>query len=96
MLSAMSNAVCGVICVVEDGTLKGVITDGDVRRQLSEEDLGNVVGFTAADIMSTNPRVVDYNTRCRDADQIMIDCGVNSLVFKDSSGHFEIYNNLNR
>lgn len=96
ILSAISNANSGLICIVDNHSLVGVITDGDLRRQFSTVDIQELVKLTALDIMSSNPRTVCFDTRCSDADRIMAEESVNSLIVKTHSGNFEIYNNLNR
>ncbi|MFY7729356.1 MAG: KpsF/GutQ family sugar-phosphate isomerase, partial [Flavobacterium sp.] len=52
----ISDKRLGVTAVIENGTVVGVITDGDVRRMLNDRD--NIAGVTAADIMTKNPKSV--------------------------------------
>ena len=33
-LDKMTDSKLGIVCIVEDNLLKGVITDGDIRRKL--------------------------------------------------------------
>jgi arabinose-5-phosphate isomerase len=40
--------------VVDDGRLCGIITDGDLRRHMGPD----ILGWTAADIMTRNPRTI--------------------------------------
>jgi len=48
----------GATCVVDDeGKLKGVITDGDLRRLL--EKTTDINGLTAGEVMSANPKTID-------------------------------------
>jgi len=57
----MTSKRLGCTCVVGgDGTLQGVITDGDLRRLLQKTaDVGTV---TAADVMTRNPKTVREGT----------------------------------
>lgn len=96
VLICMSQSVGGIICVVENGKLQGVITDGDIRRSLSKNDVQDVVMYCARDIMTTTPKKVSPDTRCSDADSLMNSVGINSLLVEDASGSLFVYQNLNR
>ncbi len=47
----------GAVAVVDKGHIKGIITDGDIRRMM--ENHHAIEGLTAADIMGKNPKYVD-------------------------------------
>lgn len=96
VLSKLTESVGGIICVLEGSKLAGVITDGDIRRKLSNNDVAEVVRLTARDLMSSNPRTVSSDTRCSDADNLMVQKGVNSLLVIDNADNLFIYQNLNR
>lgn len=54
---AISKGRVGAVLVGTDSVLHGIITDGDLRRMLSEHtDIGH---FTAKDIMTPSPQTVD-------------------------------------
>jgi arabinose-5-phosphate isomerase len=84
------------VCVIENLKVVGVITDGDVRRALSELEIENVLKLSASEIMSKHPKVIFGETNCGDADNLMVFEGVNSLIVTDDSGKSFIYQNLNR
>lgn len=96
VLTAMSQSAGGIICVVKNGVLQGVITDGDIRRSLSRNDIQDVVRYAACDIMTTRPRKVTPDTRCSDADALMNEAGINGLLVEGDAGRFFVYHNLNR
>lgn len=53
----ISGKRLGCTCVVRaDGTLEGIITDGDLRRLLQKT--ANIAGISAADAMTRNPKTV--------------------------------------
>ncbi len=52
-LMAMTNKPLGCVCVVDSGTLMGLITDGDCRRALSSNDI--ISKIKLSDIMTDNP-----------------------------------------
>lgn len=56
----ISSKLQGATAVMnEDGSVAGIITDGDIRRMLQKgQNAGDV---TAADIMSLNPKTTDYD-----------------------------------
>jgi arabinose-5-phosphate isomerase len=56
----ISSKRLGATAVLDGGTLSGVITDGDLRRML--EKTTDISHFTAADIMTRNPRTIDPDT----------------------------------
>ena len=62
----------------EDGTLAGVITDGDIRRTAAAHTA--FWELTAADIMTTTPVHVDPDTFATNALQLMEDRNISQLV----------------
>ncbi|MFB1003292.1 MAG: KpsF/GutQ family sugar-phosphate isomerase [Bacteroidia bacterium] len=58
---AMTKGRMGAVLVINDqGDLKGIITDGDLRRMLTKHtDIGD---FTAEYIMTANPKTIEANT----------------------------------
>lgn len=96
-LTKMAQSSCGMICVInQKGELKGVITDGDIRRALSLYEVSDFVGLKPADLMTKNPLVVTDDIRCSDADKVMAKEGVNGLVVLGKANNLYIYHNLNR
>lgn len=74
----ISSKRLGVTAVVEGDELKGVITDGDLRRMLSKEiDIKAVV---AAEIMSPDPRTVDFDTMAVKAVSLMKEYNISQLL----------------
>ena len=68
----------GAAAVVENGGLKGVITDGDLRRMLSGSvDFDTI---TAADIMSKSPKSIDYDSLAVEALKVMKMHNISQLI----------------
>ena len=68
----MSSKGMGAVNIVEpDGTLAGIITDGDMRRAIQKHD--NVLELTAGDIMTKGPIRVTLGTMAIDALHVMED-----------------------
>lgn len=69
----------GATCVVnQKGILKGIITDGDLRRLL-EKSL-SINGFKAKDIMTSNPKILEQDYLASFALQQMENHKITSLV----------------
>ncbi|PLA75431.1 KpsF/GutQ family sugar-phosphate isomerase [Hydrogenovibrio sp. SC-1] len=86
------------LCIVDQG--KGIITDGDLRRQM-EEHPDRFMQQTATDIMSPNPKTIDAEARLSDAEEQMNQQKITSLLVSQSGpeqkivGVIQIYD-LNR
>lgn len=71
----------------EDGSLLGIITDGDLRRAL--EKGYDILGQRAAELMKLNPRRIKRNELAAAALQIMEHNSITSLfVFEDETSSF--------
>lgn len=78
----ISEKLLGVTAVVENDSIIGVITDGDLRRMLSKTD--NFAALTAKDIMSKNPKRISPDAMAVDAKEIMEDFGITQLLVEDN------------
>jgi arabinose-5-phosphate isomerase len=65
----ISEKRLGVSAVVEQNKIKGIITDGDLRRMLAKTE--NFTNLSAIDIMTKNPKSIDINAMAVDAMQLM-------------------------
>jgi arabinose-5-phosphate isomerase len=66
----MSRKGAGMTCVVDgDDMLAGIITDGDLRRNMATS--ANVLGLRAADVMTRNPVVIGRTTMAAEALNIL-------------------------
>ncbi len=79
----MTSKRLGATCVVnEDGSLAGIITDGDLRRLLQKTtDVGSL---TAAEIMTTNPHTITTDILAAVALQEMEQFNITQLVVLDA------------
>jgi len=67
---AMSRRPLGAACVITDGRrLRGLITDGDLRRALEQHD--DIRTLRAADVMTAQPISIDPEARLLDALRLM-------------------------
>lgn len=78
VVSAITEGRKGAVAVLNaDGTLAGIVTDGDVRRAFSRGDL---TGLTAADVMSPRPKVIGPDARMSDAIDLMTQNKIATLL----------------
>lgn len=96
IVTSLTESSIGVVCVGEPNHLIGMITDGDLRRSFSIQPREKIFEIQAKDIMSRNPLSVSPRVHCSDADQIMKEKRINSLIVKDGELVLGIYQNLNK
>ena len=75
----------GLALVMQGQELKGLVTDGDVRRAFDSDH--DYKTLTAAQIMSTQPKSVSPEMRFAEAEDLMRASKINSLVVKDADSH---------
>lgn len=84
VIVTMTEGGLGITVVQEQGEIRGIITDGDLRRALlGQEDIN---GVTAADIMSRNPKTVAVENMFAEAEQIMYQADITALLAVDEDG----------
>ncbi|WCM42126.1 KpsF/GutQ family sugar-phosphate isomerase [Flavobacterium sp. CBA20B-1] len=79
----ISNKRLGVTAVLEKDEIKGIITDGDIRRML--EKTTDLSAITAVDLMTKNPKSIDLNSKVEDALNIMESFEITQLVVTDNN-----------
>lgn len=78
----ISEKRLGVTAVVNNNTLVGIITDGDIRRMLNKTE--NIKGLTAQDIMTVNPKTINSETLVSEALHILENFAITQLVVEDN------------
>ena len=79
----ISEKRLGVTAVVENDQVIGIITDGDIRRMLSDKD--TFTDLTAKDIMTKNPKMTTTDAMVVEALNIMEDFSITQLVVMDGT-----------
>ncbi len=74
----ISSKRLGATAVVENDVVKGIITDGDLRRMM--EKGGDISGIIASDIMSASPKTIDADEMAVDAFHMMKSKNITQLV----------------
>ncbi len=72
----------GATAVTDNGSILGIITDGDLRRMLTNNTSFN--GLTAKDIMSPNPKRIDNNAMAVDALEKLEESSITQLLAEEN------------
>ena len=83
----ISRKNLGMTCVVDHGRLAGIITDGDLRRQMSASI--NLLERTAGDIMTRNPLTVRRGTLAVEVLRIFEERKITSIIVVDDEGRLD-------
>jgi arabinose-5-phosphate isomerase len=84
----ISSKMLGATAVLEHGHLKGIITDGDLRRMLEKTtDFGKI---TARDIMTTSPKTIDPDTLVVNALSLMRKNNITQLLVTDKDRYLGV------
>lgn len=83
VLAEMTRKGFGCVGIVENGCLKGIVTDGDLRRHMCH----NIMELTAKDLMTPNPVCIDGEALSAKAKEIMERKKISSIFVVDKSGN---------
>lgn len=84
----ISQKRLGVTAVVENKELKGIITDGDIRRMLEKQD--SFSHLTAQDIMTRNPKAVETESMAVEALHTMENFSITQLIVTENKQYVGI------
>lgn len=84
VVNAITYGRMGLTLVMENAVLRGIITDGDLRRAF--ESQGDVNALKAEQMMSVNPLTIAAQTRVAEAEAFMLEKEVGALVVQDAEG----------
>ena len=85
VIMEISEKRLGVTAVIEDHKVIGIITDGDIRRMLNTRDTFN--DLVAKDIMTINPKNIDYNVLVAQALDVLENNSITQLVVLDNNNY---------
>ncbi len=84
----ISNKMLGITPVLSKNLIVGVITDGDLRRiLLNNQEISSLV---ARDIMSINPQIIDFEIKAADALKIMKNNKISQLIVTKDNEYYGI------
>jgi arabinose-5-phosphate isomerase len=79
----MSEGRCGLAVIMDDeDRVRGIITDGDLRRTMMKKNITGLQQAFARDIMTTHPKIVPHDMLLADARGIMLKEKITSLLVK--------------
>lgn len=78
VIQSLSSGRFGITVVKEDGMIKGVITDGDLRRML--ENYSDFSKISAKDIATFNPKTIHKSTLARKALRLINEFKIGQLI----------------
>lgn len=88
MIHQINKGGVGLVAIVEDGCIRGVVTDGDVRRAMDSRKT-DFFDLKAEDIASRQPKVIAATAKLIDAEQMMTSSKVNALLVTNDEGCLE-------
>ena len=85
-LLQISRTKMGIAVVVEEGKILGAVTDGDIRRTM-QRDQDRFFELTVKDLMNSNPKTIKENEKLSQAENMMRQYNINSLIVVDADNH---------
>ena len=85
MIHRMTRGGLGLIVIVEEGNIVGIVTDGDLRRAM-ESLQAKFFDINVMDIATRSPKSINKNAKLIDAEKMMTQHKVNSLLVTDDDG----------
>jgi arabinose-5-phosphate isomerase len=87
VIHKITDGKCGLTVILKDNKIKGIITDGDIRRAM-ETNENRFFDLKAFDLMSTTPITINKDEKLTTASDIMNEKKINSLLVTDSNNEF--------
>jgi len=84
IIHKITDGKCGLVVILKDKKIDGIITDGDIRRVMESQE-EKFFQLSAKDIMSKNPKIVDKDEKLIVASEIMGKNKINSLLVVDDN-----------
>jgi len=84
IIHAITDGKCGLVVIMKDKNIDGIITDGDIRRVMESQE-ENFFHLSAKDIMGNNPKLVHKDEKLIIASEIMSENKINSLIVVDDN-----------
>jgi len=82
IIHKITDGKCGLVVVIDNEKIKGIITDGDIRRTMETKE-NEFFNLKAKELMSRNPKLIKSNEKLIQASEIMSEAKINSLVVVD-------------
>ena len=88
MIHAMTRGGLGLIIICDGEKIEGIVTDGDLRRAMESRQSEFFV-IKAIDIATRSPKCIGANAKLIEAEKIMTEHKVNSLLVTTEQGRLE-------
>lgn len=88
MIHAMTRGGLGLIIICDGDRIKGIVTDGDLRRAM-ESRQSEFFSINAIDIASRSPKTIGTTAKLIEAEKMMTKHKVNSLLVTSEDGHLQ-------
>lgn len=86
VIDSISSGKHGITVVVDGNQIKGVITDGDLRRMMHKHK--DIRDLQAKDMLSANPKTIYKGEKAVDAFNLLRDYNIGQLVVVDSDKNY--------
>lgn len=83
----ISKTKQGIAVAIDNGKIAGVVTDGDVRRAMQKKQ-DVFFDLTVKEIMSCNPKLINENSKLSEAEKMMRQYNIHSLVVTNDKNEF--------
>lgn len=94
MIHAVSKGGLGLIIIIDNDRIAGIVTDGDIRRAMEQRG-AEFFNVRATDIATRNPKTISVEEKLIDAERLMTQHKINSLLVTDGekklAGIIQIY-----
>lgn len=93
IIQQISSGRLGLVVVMHDKGIEGIVTDGDIRRAMESNQEG-FFALKAKDLMTKQPKMIEKNVKLAVAQKLMTDLKVNSLLVTEEEvlvGVVQIY-----
>ena len=87
VIQSITEGKLGLVVVLEEHNIKGIITDGDIRRAMESQEK-ELFSLKAKDLMSTDPKLIDVHEKLITASAIMSKNKINSLLVVNTNNDF--------
>lgn len=87
IIPVMSEGKKGLVAVIDDSRVVGIITDGDMRRILQRYKQ-DMFSLKVQDVMTANPKMIHADAQLTTAADLMLRNSIHSLIVLDDHNHF--------
>jgi len=87
IIHIITKGESGLVVVIDNNIIKGIITDGDIRRTMEDKET-EFFSLQAQNIMTKNPKSISQNIKLNEASELMSSYQVNALIVINSNQEF--------